>query len=912
MTTSVGTSSGDPLTGGTGSDVLIGKTGDDILDGGAGADILLGGAGNDIIIYDQFDLRVDGGTGYDILRFMGTNQTLDLGLQKTVMNFERIDLFGGGGHTLTFSAADVLRTSDLDSLMIHGTDSSHVNFSDSGWTFQGYGSGLSKFVNGSAIIYIDNPVFVTGFSGNATLALTNSSATGVTEDLSPNGTGNLVATGYITVSDPNTGQSLLTDTIQSVGTTIGSLTLAPGALSGLSNGSYTYTISNSAVQNLGATQHLSESFRVTSVDGSTMTLVFTTQGVNDPAQIGAPDHSDVTEDLNPDLLGNLVASGTIPISDADQNQASFDLQNFNGTGVYGTLVLAGDGHYTYTVSNGSIQRLISTDTRNDVFTVSSFDGTTNQIEFHVHGTDDPALIGNPTVSSVREDTNVNGSGQIVAAGTISITDPDENQRHFDLQGFNGQGLWGVLTLDADGNYTYTVNNAAIDSWNNTRIETDTFTVASIDGVTKEVSFTVQGKNDKASIVGGSFVDAFTEDPASLNSDGTLPSRLYSAGGNLLFTDVDNNLSSGYSVDMQGLNGAIGIPVASIIYNPDPDSPPSVLWTVVIDDALLNSLKSGEDLSQTYRITLTDPSNGVTTKDVTVVIHGADDPIMGDGTVNNLSGTAGNDLMSGLGGNDTLAGLAGDDTIYGGDGNDTITGGAGTNHLIGGTGDDTYILDVAGGLETSTIDEAAGGGTDTLKVNASFSLILLSTIENLFAEGTNNNLTLTGNGLNNIIQGGGGDDVLNGGDGDDQFWAGGGDNTINGGNGNDTLFGTGNQMLNFSGGAGNDTVDLSNTEFYTEARVTGGAGADRYLMPETNGNAYLIISDFDIDNSDGIVDTIDVPYSTSQIIVQVRSVDTYFFGVNFLGGFYDLGYFSLSDGSHPSLNAAQLISIGCIT
>lgn len=911
MTTSIGTSSVDSLTGGSGNDVLVGKSGDDILDGGAGADILLGGAGNDLIYYDQFDLRVDGGTGYDTLVFNGTNQTLNLGLQKTVMNFERIDLAGGGGHTLTFSAADVLRTSDLDSLMIHGTQSSQVNFSDSGWTFQGYGSGLSKFVNGTAIVYIDNAVNLAGFSGNATLALAAGSASSVTEDLNPDALGKLVASGSITVTDPNVGQGVLTDQVQAVGTTIGMLTLVPGALPGTSNGSYQYTISNSAVQYLGGSQDLTESFIVKSIDGSMTTLSFVTHGINDPAQIGAPNHPQLTEDLNPDLSGNLVATGSIPISDADQGQASFDLQNFNGQGIYGTLALASDGQYTYTVSNASIQGLMSTDLRSDFFHVKSLDGTTTQIEFQVAGADDPALIGSPTVASVKEDVSVNGAGMIVATGTIPITDPDANQNQFDLQGFNGQGQWGVLALDASGSYTYTVDNASLNTWNSNRTETDTFTVTSADGSQAQVSFQVHGTNDAPTIVGGTFAASFTEDPASLNADGSLPFALYNTGGNFTFTDIDNVLSGGFSVNVQGLNGAFGVTAAPIIFF-DAVTPPNVIWTVVMNDSDLNNLKSGQDLTLTYRITLTDPSGGQTTQDATVLIHGADDPIMGDANGNTLTGTTGNDLMSGLGGDDTISGLAGNDTIYGGDGNDTITGGAGTNHLIGGAGNDTYILDIAGGLEASTIDEGVGGGTDTLKVNASFSLASYANIENLFADGTSSNLTLTGNAQNNILQGGSGSDTLNGSDGNDQFYTGGGDDTINGGNGNDTLFGSGNQLLTFFGGAGNDTVDLSNVDSYTEAMITGGAGADRYILPPTNGDAYLMISDFDIDASDGIVDTIDVPFALSQVIVQVRSVDTYFIGLNFFGGFYDLGYFSLSDGSHPSLNAAQLISLGCIT
>ncbi len=701
MTTLIASSSGSELDGSTGNDVLIGKAGADTLDGGGGADILLGGAGSDVIYYDEFDIRADGGTGYDTLIFNGTSQSLNLGLQKTVMNFERIDLAGGGGHTLTFSAADVLRTSDLDMLLINGTQTSHVSFADSGWTFQGFSSGLSKFVNGSAIVYIDIAVDVVGFSGNAEFALAPGSATSVTEDTNPDAFGKLVAAGTVLVTDPNAGQGYLSMQVQAVGSTTGTLSLAAGPAPGTSNGSYVYEISNAAVQGLGATQSHIDAFIVTSVDGKAMTLEFTTYGSNDPAQIGMPASYELTEDVGPDGSGNLVASGSLSITDDDDGQASFDLQGFDGQGSYGTLSLMSDGQYSYTVSNAGVQGLIGGEALSDFFEVRSVDGSTIEIEFIVHGADDAASIGTPTVSSVREDLNVI-AGKIKATGVIPIVDADANQQAFDLSGFDGQGTWGVLTLDASGSYTYSVDNAAINDWNGSRTEIDTFTVTTVDGSTADVSFEVRGSNDAPAIISGIFSASFTEDAASLNADGSLPVTIYDTGGNFTFSDVDHPLNSGFGVNVQGLNGAIGVPIASITYF-GPTTTPSVIWSVFIDDAQLASLKSGEDLVQTYRITVTDPSGASTTQDATVTIHGADDPIMGDGAGNPLNGTAGNDLMSGLGGNDVINGAAGNDTIYGGAGNDALNGGAGNDTLIADSGND-----ILSGDDGSDILKASAG------------------------------------------------------------------------------------------------------------------------------------------------------------------------------------------------------------
>ncbi|MCW5590152.1 MAG: putative Ig domain-containing protein, partial [Legionellales bacterium] len=142
----VGTNNADTLTGGALDDVLNGAGGNDLLNGGAGADILLGGDGDDILILDLNDLtaasRIDGGAGTnDILRFDGSNQTLDLHANTTynpIINIERIDL-DPGNNTLTLDEADVAALSST--LYINGNDANDiVNVAKAGvtdWTDNG-------------------------------------------------------------------------------------------------------------------------------------------------------------------------------------------------------------------------------------------------------------------------------------------------------------------------------------------------------------------------------------------------------------------------------------------------------------------------------------------------------------------------------------------------------------------------------------------------------------------------------------------------------------------------------------------------------------------------------------------------------------------------------------------------------
>jgi VCBS repeat-containing protein len=61
-------------------------------------------------------------------------------------------------------------------------------------------------------------------------------------------------------------------------------------------------------------------------------------------------------------------------------------------GNLGSLTLAANGSYTYTVADSAVQYLGANDTKVDTFTVTALDGTTKQISFTIHGTDDAPVL----------------------------------------------------------------------------------------------------------------------------------------------------------------------------------------------------------------------------------------------------------------------------------------------------------------------------------------------------------------------------------------------------------------------------------------------------------------------------------------------------------------------------------------
>ena len=84
----------------------------------------------------------------------------------------------------------------------------------------------------------------------------------------------------------------------------------------------------------------------------------------------------------------------------------------------------------------------------------------------------------------------------------------------------------------------------------------------------------------------------------------------------------------------------------------------------------------------------------------------DDVLQGDGQANTLSGGEGNDQLMGAGGGDVLIGGNGNEYLSGGDGNDVLRGGRGADILYGGLDADVFDFDSAA--------ESATGAPDVIR------------------------------------------------------------------------------------------------------------------------------------------------------------------------------------------------------
>ncbi|MDR6668853.1 calcium-binding protein [Rhizobium sp. 1399] len=177
---------------------------------------------------------------------------------------------------------------------------------------------------------------------------------------------------------------------------------------------------------------------------------------------------------------------------------------------------------------------------------------------------------------------------------------------------------------------------------------------------------------------------------------------------------------------------------------------------------------------------------------------------------------------------TITGSAAADTFYGTSGKDWIDGGAGADTIHGSAGDDGYVFDNTG---DRVVDEAAGGGTDTIWATVSVNLNDNAFVENLRMNGAAN-INGIGNGLANMITGNAGNNVIAGGSGNDSLYGKGGADTFH---------------FNEMGAANKDSI----WDFDANDKISLGAA---FTGLDLDNNGVVDAASFEIVNKWGAVGT----------------------------------------------------------
>jgi Ca2+-binding RTX toxin-like protein len=230
--------------------------------------------------------------------------------------------------------------------------------------------------------------------------------------------------------------------------------------------------------------------------------------------------------------------------------------------------------------------------------------------------------------------------------------------------------------------------------------------------------------------------------------------------------------------------------------------------------------------------------------------------------------AGIENVTGSAFDDVLTGDAGANVLDGGNGNDLLTGNAGADVLLGGSGTDTASY--TGSTSGVVIDLATGIG-----LGGDAQGDTLSSIENIL--GSDFADDLTGDGSNNVIAGRDGNDAIAGGGGSDTLDAGDGDDTLIGGAGADSLDGgAGIDVADYSGSAVAVTVDLVNgtgsggdAEGDTLVNIEALVGSTHDDMLTGNGDDNVIIGGAGADAIIGGAGTDTVSFASATAAVTVN-------------------------------------------
>ena len=440
-------------------------------------------------------------------------------------------------------------------------------------------------------------------AADGTEATVTITITGVNDDATIGGMltgaiteGTATTTGTVTSTDVDGDNNTFKTEVSPATGTYGSLTITTA-------GAWTYTLDNSdggATDMLDGTEDpkKTDAFIIMAEDGTSGTVTITITGANDAASITGTLAGSVMED------GTFTASGSVTVTDVDGDDAL--KQQADQTSSYGSLSVDHNaGSWTYTLNNSAdaVQALTGGARVTDTFTIFAADDTPAAVTITITGAIDQGDIAGETTGSVTEDDTLKAraGGRVIVDGVSDATFTAKT---------NVSGTYGTFNFEANGNWTYDLDNSrpATNELAGGQEETDTLEIATADNsATATLTITVTGNDDRSTIDAANLAGSVME-------DGDL-----TASATVTVTDVDSSPAaikarSGVS----GTYGTFDITSAGV-------------WTYTLDnDADAVQALTGEArVTEAFRIYTVD---GAAEAFVTITITGAADPREIEGTV----------------------------------------------------------------------------------------------------------------------------------------------------------------------------------------------------------------------------------------------------------------------------------------
>ncbi|MGW8422251.1 VCBS domain-containing protein, partial [Comamonas sp. HJ-2] len=326
---------------------------------------------------------------------------------------------------------------------------------------------------------------------------------------------------------------------------------------------------------------------------------------------------DVTKATNANPISLTTGKGTLKITGYDQ--------------------ATGKLTYTYTEKGKSQDHSHGKDSVRDDFTVTaknaSGHGSSGSLTIQIT---DTAPEAKPDTASVTEDKTLKATGNVitgtgadavgadvttvvgVAKGSANPNKAIEGNVDTEVN-----GVYGKITIHADGTYTYTLNNSdpRVNELGQGDKLSDVFsyTIRDSDGdfSTTTITITINGTND---------VPTVTNDAKSVTEDVNVTGGNLTVKGAVTITDPDAGQSTFDTATLKFTSSThAGGALGAIVMKPDGT------YTYNVDNAAVQFLKAGESIVETYTVASAD---GSATSTITITINGVNDaPTTVDGSAN---------------------------------------------------------------------------------------------------------------------------------------------------------------------------------------------------------------------------------------------------------------------------------------
>ncbi|MAT50657.1 MAG: hypothetical protein CMK32_05685, partial [Porticoccaceae bacterium] len=470
------------------------------------------------------------------------------------------------------------------------------------------------------------------------------------------------ATGTIAISDVDGDDSpVFSDVAATVGDNgYGSFDLV--------NGTWTYTLDQSAVQHLDTGDTATDTITFTASDGTTQQISVTITGSNDAPTVVASDSAGFTEAADASAQ-DLSDSGTVTFDDMDSDDLvdiTYSVASpatWSGGTIDPALASAlatgfstgvtdspapGSVAWNYSVSDLDLDFLGEGETITFSYTITATDShgatASDTVSFTITGTNDGPALAPVTAGSIAENNQSPLTTDANLTGTLAGSDVDNGDTLiYGIAGGsdNGDGTvsmvgtYGTLTVNTTtGAYSYSKNAAAIEALNSGETPNDSFTVTVTDS-----QGAVANQGFDVNITGANDAPVAVDDTNTTDEDSTLS---IGAGSGVLVNDTDIDNSGTHTVSaVNGEAGDVGQAVAGSnggaftinsdgSYDFDPDGD--------FDD-----LDDGQSRTTSVTYTNSDGSGGSDLAVLTITVTGTNDaPVIsvegGDSATGSLTET----------------------------------------------------------------------------------------------------------------------------------------------------------------------------------------------------------------------------------------------------------------------------------